>query len=84
MTLAATFVGELYMAGGMFGVSLCALLYGWAAGKWNRVGQHASSNAQLILFASGFFAAGLGMRSFLSIVPALLPAVALYFYLRIK
>jgi hypothetical protein len=77
MTLSATFVGELYMAGGLVAVALFALFLGWAAARWNRLGARANTNAMLILYASGFFAAGLCMRSFLSVAPAILPTIAL-------
>jgi oligosaccharide repeat unit polymerase len=77
MTLSATFVGEFYMAGGLLAVALCALFLGWAAASWNRVGAKADTNAMLILYASGFFAAGLCMRSFMSVAPAILPTIAL-------
>ena len=39
MTLSATFVGELYMAGGLLAVALFALLLGWAAAPGTGSGQ---------------------------------------------
>ncbi len=84
MTLSATFVGEFYMAGGLLAVGLCALFLGWAAASWNRVGARADTNAMLILYASGFFAAGLCMRSFMSVAPAILPTIALAVMISIR
>lgn len=82
LTLAATFVGELWMAGGYLAVGSGALAFGAAAARWNRVGARASTTTQLILFASGFFPAGICMRSFLSVAPTILPIIGLLVFLR--
>lgn len=82
MTLSATFVGELWMAGGFVAVGIAGLAFGAAAARWNRIGAYASSKLRLVLFASGLFAAGICMRSFLSIAPAILPTLALWFYMK--
>lgn len=82
MTLSATFVGEFWMAGGYLWIAIFALVCGSVAGAWNRFGSGAKSNLELILFASGFFPAGLCMRSFLSMMPALLPVIALSLYIK--
>jgi oligosaccharide repeat unit polymerase len=79
-TLAASFVGESYIAGGMSGVLIAGLLLGAAAGKWNQMGYDLSSNFKLILYVSGFFAAALAMRTILAVVPATLPTLALWLY----
>jgi hypothetical protein len=76
-TLSATYIGELWMSGGLFAVILTSLLLGVSAAMWNRVGAMARGNLDKIVFASGFFAAGLCMRSFMSVAPAVLPTVAL-------
>ena len=44
----------------------------------------ATSNMGIFLYASGFFAAGTLMRSFLSVAPTMLPALALLIYLKQK
>ena len=47
------------MAGGLLGVLLASLVFGAAGAAWNRTGMNLRSNIRLILFASGFFAAGI-------------------------
>lgn len=83
MTISASFIGEMWLAGGYIGIALGAICYGAAAGAWNRRGAQATTTLQMIVFAVGFFPAGLGMRSFLSIVPAMLPAIAMIVALRV-
>jgi len=78
VTLSCTFVGEAYMAGGLVAVLLISLFFGAAAAMWNRVG--AGSNLQFaqLLYISGFLCAALAMRSMLSMVPFMLPTLALW------
>jgi oligosaccharide repeat unit polymerase len=83
LTLASTFIGEAYMAGGISGVLLVGLFFGGAAGRWNRMGLDLSSNYKLILYVSGFLAAAIGMRSLLSVAPTVLPTLALWLYGRL-
>jgi hypothetical protein len=80
LTLSATFVGEIYMAGGLLAVSAAALLLGSIGATWNRLGQSLDSRFKILLYASGFFAAALAMRSILQVAPAILPTLALWFY----
>jgi len=80
LTISATFVGEAYMADGLLGVVMTALLLGVLAGWWNRLGQDLDSDFKLLLYVSGFFAAALAMRSILQVVPAVLPTLALWIY----
>jgi hypothetical protein len=80
LTLSATYIGEFWMAGGLFAVILGSFILGASAAAWNRVGAKAQGNLDQILFASGFFAAGLCMRSFLGVMPTILPTLALYVY----
>jgi oligosaccharide repeat unit polymerase len=80
LTLSATFVGEIYMAGGLLAVSAAALVLGSIGATWNRLGQSLDSRFKLLLYASGFFAAALAMRSILQVAPAILPTLALWFY----
>lgn len=82
LTLSATFVGELWMAGGYLAVVIAALSFGAIAGRWNRVGASADSTMRLILFTAGFFPAGICMRSFMSVAPTILPILALLVFMR--
>jgi hypothetical protein len=80
LTLSATFVGESYMMGGYLAVFAMGLVLGWLCGWWNRFGQDLRSNVNVALYASGFFAAMLSMRSMLWLTTAILPSVALWLY----
>jgi oligosaccharide repeat unit polymerase len=79
-TLSVTFVGEAYMAFGFVGVLVAGVLFGAAAGWWNRVGQEADSSFSQVLYASGFLCAAMGMRSLLTMVPFMLPSVGLWIF----
>lgn len=79
-TLAVTFAGEAYLIAGLPTVFLVSLLLGSAAATWTRVGLSARTNLDLIYYATGFFAATLGMRSILFITVAMVPTAALYFF----
>src|SRR5262249_460493 len=63
LTVAATFVGEAYIAGGVPAVLFASLAFGAAAAMWNRVGQNMTSPFWQVLYASGFFCAMISMRS---------------------
>jgi oligosaccharide repeat unit polymerase len=82
MTLSLTFVGEAYMAGGLIAVFLFGLFFGAASEKWNRVGHNVISSFAQLLYASGFLCAAVAMRSVLSMVPLMLPTLALWLYIR--
>ncbi len=77
-TLACTFVGEAYMAFGLVGVLVAGLFFGAAAGWWNQVGQRDNSSFTQILYASGFLCAAMSMRSLLTMVPFMLPTLAMW------
>ena len=79
-TLSCTFVGEAYMSFGFVGVLVASVLFGAAAALWNRVGQEAASPFSQLLYASGFLCAAMAMRSFLTMVPFMLPTVALWIF----
>jgi oligosaccharide repeat unit polymerase len=77
MTVACTFVGEAYMAGGLIGVLFFSLLFGAAAGAWNRVG-NAGSIFTRLLYVSGYLSGAIAMRSMLVMVPLMIPTVVLW------
>ena len=82
LTLASTFVGEAYMMGGFIAVTLVGILFGYAAGWWNHLGSGMRSNASIILYAAGFFAAALSMRSMVFTTTAMIPVIAVWIYTR--
>ena len=77
-TLACTFAGEAFMAFGFVGVLIAGLFFGAAAGWWNQVGRNRDSSFSQILYASGFLCAAMSMRSLLTMVPFMLPTVAMW------
>jgi len=83
MTLSCTFVGEAYMAGGLVAVVLISLFFGAAATMWNRVGTNSDLQFAQLLYVSGFLCAALAMRSMLSMVPFMLPTLALWLFARL-
>jgi hypothetical protein len=76
-TVAATYLGESYMMSGMLGVIGMSVFFGAAAAWWNRMAMQKQSDYALLVFALGFFAAGLTMRSFFWLTTAILPVIAL-------
>lgn len=77
-TLAVTYVGEAYLISGYSSLIIVSLLIGAMTAWWTRVGLAARSNLDLIYYASGFFAAALGMRSIQFVTIAIVPTVAFY------
>ena len=65
---------------GLSASSIAGLLFGAAAGWWNHVGQEANSSFSQILYASGFLCAAMSMRSLLTMVPFMLPTLALWMF----
>jgi oligosaccharide repeat unit polymerase len=80
VTLAATFVGEAYMSGGLLAVLFAGLACGAAARMWNRLGRTINSPFAQLLYASGFFCAMLVMRSITWATVTVLPTLALWLY----
>jgi hypothetical protein len=76
LTIAASFAGEAYMSGGNFGVLLVALGFGAAFGWWSALASSRNSELGILIYASGFFAAVISMRSLLVFTTALLPTAA--------
>ena len=62
MTVAASFAGEAYMAGGMIAVLACGIFFGAATGWWSHLSSPKNSEMGLLIYASGFFAAVISMR----------------------
>lgn len=76
-TIAATFIGEAYMAAGKIGVLLAGLFFGVLAAWWNRMAAGSASTLSLLVYASGFFGGVICMRSMFWLTTGLLPSVAL-------
>jgi len=76
VTIAATFVGEAYMSGGLFAVVIEGLIMGMLATFWNRFSSQKNSELGLLVYSSGFFAVTITMRSCFSLTTAILPSVA--------
>lgn len=76
-TVAATYLGECYMMAGMFGVVSMSMLFGALAAWWNRMAMREQSDYALVVYALGFFAAGITMRSMFWLTTAILPVIAL-------
>jgi hypothetical protein len=84
VTLSATFVGEAYMMGGYLAILVVGLALGWLCGWWNRFAGDLRSNLNVALYASGFFAAMLAMRSMVWLTTAMLPSLAIWLYVRTR
>ncbi|NJL47722.1 MAG: oligosaccharide repeat unit polymerase [Leptolyngbyaceae cyanobacterium SM2_5_2] len=76
-TVAATYLGEAYMMAGMLGVIGVSLGFGALAAWWNRMAMAHQSDYALIVYALGFFAAGVTMRSMFWLTTTMLPVIAL-------
>jgi len=77
-TVSASFVGETYMSGGMIAVFLIAAGFGWLAGWWNRLASPENSQLGWLIYASGFFAVVISMRSVLYFTTAILPTLVAF------
>lgn len=75
-TVAASFAGEAYMSGGNFAVLLVGLAFGWLASWWNRFVSPYNSQFGVLVYASGFFAVVISMRSIMIFTTAILPTIA--------
>jgi hypothetical protein len=76
MTISSTFIGESYMAAGGFGVILAGLFFGILTGWWGRVAIGLSSPLGLLIYASGFLAVVISMRSLFMLTVTMLPTLA--------
>jgi oligosaccharide repeat unit polymerase len=75
-TISATFIGEAYMASGLFGSVLTGLLLGWLATYWTRKAFSIHSDFGILLYGSGFFAVVITMRSLYMLPVASIPVMA--------
>lgn len=73
LTLSASFAGEAYMSGGSGTVFVIALLLGAFMGWWGSLSSPNNSEIGHLVYASGFFAAVISMRSLFVFTTALLP-----------
>lgn len=76
LTIATSFSGEAYMSGGLFGVLTIAILFGMYNGWWNYLSSPRNSELGILIYASGFFAAVISMRSLFEFTTALMPVFA--------
>ncbi|EDY18356.1 hypothetical protein CfE428DRAFT_4140 [Chthoniobacter flavus Ellin428] len=76
VTISASFVGEAYMSGGMVVTLIIALCFGALTGWWSFLASPKNSELGILIYASGFFAAVISMRSLFVFTTALLPTVA--------
>ncbi|MBD2026057.1 hypothetical protein H6F80_16925, partial [Leptolyngbya sp. FACHB-711] len=76
-TLAATYLGESYMMAGWLGAIGMSLFFGALAAWWNRMAMQSQSDYALVVYALGFFAAGITMRSMFALTTTILPVIAL-------
>lgn len=79
-TVATTYVGESYMMAGWFGVLSVSLFLGALAAWWNRRGMRSNSDYSLVVYALGFFAAAITMRSLFWLTTAMLPVIGLMLF----
>lgn len=75
-TVAASFVGEAYVAGGMAVVLITGLFFGFACTWWSQLASPKNSEIGVLIYASGFVAAAISMRSLFVFTTALLPTIA--------
>ncbi|MGB8166874.1 MAG: hypothetical protein WCF18_05245 [Chthoniobacteraceae bacterium] len=76
LTISASFAGEAYMAGGSVSVFIIALLLGGFTGWWGGLLSSRNSEIGHLVYASGFFAAAISMRSLFVFTTAMLPTLA--------
>lgn len=76
MTMAASFVGEAYMSGGVFGVLIAGLAFGVLGRWWAEQGRAVHTEWGMVIYASGLYAVGICMRAFMMLTTAILPTIA--------
>ena len=76
MNITASFIGEAYMGGGLLAVFLAGSLLSGMMGWWTYLANPNNSDFGVLIYASGFVAAVISMRSVFVVTTALLPTVA--------
>ena len=82
-TIATTYVGESFMAGGLLMVFVVSLSIGLLSAWWNRLSAQRDSAYSMLVYASGFAVAALTMRSMFETTTLMLPVLALILYPRL-
>ncbi len=77
LTIACTFIGECYMAAGLFGVVLAGLAIGLLARWWTCKAYSLASDFGILIYTSGFFSVVISMRSIYMLFVAILPTLAI-------
>lgn len=75
LTLASSFVGEAYVSFGNTGVFVIGLFFGAVFAWWSLLASPRNSDFGVLVYASGFFAAVISMRSLFVFTTAVLPTV---------
>ena len=77
LTIATTFIGESYMAFGELGVICTGLGLGFLCGWWNFIGSRMPGGYGQLVYASGFAAIAIAMRSLMFFTTNMLPTIGL-------
>jgi hypothetical protein len=72
-TVSASFVGESYMSHGFPAVFLAGIIFGAIMGWWSHLASSRNSELGILIYASGFLAAVISMRSLYVFTTAMLP-----------
>jgi hypothetical protein len=78
-TVAATYVGESYMMGGIVGVILISLCIGVLSNWWSRTAAFNTTGYSIVVNALGFFTSVISMRSLIALTTSMLPILGLIF-----
>jgi oligosaccharide repeat unit polymerase len=81
-TLASTYIGESYMAGGIPTIVIVSLLFGYLTAWWNTKAMGSLNNERLLIYALGLFTVGITMRSLFMFTTAILPIIGVSILLR--
>jgi hypothetical protein len=74
-TVAASFIGEAYIAGGMPVILITGLFFGFLCTWWSQFASPKNSEIGVLIYASGFVAVAISMRSLFAFTTALLPTI---------
>lgn len=75
LTIATSFVGESYLSSGLLGVLVAGIFFGVITGWWSHLASARNSELGILIYASGFLAAVISMRSIFVFTTALLPTL---------